>query len=267
MKRTVSLFPVAAVATAILLWFPVTSGMSITVNYHIETQDLFPSVDRLDLILETDWSVAFDSDNDTIEPGATVEYGVSSSAGQGLISVQWWYNGTLLQENGSQSVPYETPIGEHADIPLYDDGVFSITLTIQASVEASLSMIGPGVVSPSSATWTSWGEETFLVTADDNAQNEERILVSAQTTYSATLVVAFDVVGIETLTSDLVSRSGAGDVAVTNAIDVSAPADDGTTGIPMWIPLAVILLILIIASALILVLIRRRTGPPSPPSR
>jgi len=208
-----------------ILIFPAVSAANTTVNYSIRTQDLFPNIQRVDVIIQTDWSADYTSNDASGSPGATVSYPITAASGPGAIRVWWWYNGTIIKRNGERTISYSTPIGDRADIPVYDDGTFSIFLTIHSYIEGRITCTGPGSVSPSSVTWTVWGTQKFDAAIDTTAQDGQKISLTTRTIYYETLSAKFVYNGPpkEEYTSDLVSKSDEGDKQITNTITVMVP--------------------------------------------
>jgi len=202
----------------------VVSAAQTTVNYSIRTQDHFPDVSRLDVIVQTEWSVQYIANDGSGVPGASVSYPITATAGPGSITVWWWYNGTLVEKNGSQAVPHNTPIGDETNIPIPLEAGIIIWITIYASIDSVVSSTGPGSVSPSTLSWTAWGTQTAQVSVDSGAQNGETIALSTTTTYAETLTVTFEsTFPPENLSGSPISMMGAGDSPLTNTVTVVAP--------------------------------------------
>jgi len=202
----------------------VVSAAQTTVNYSIRTQDHFPDVSQLDVIVQTDWSVQYTANDGSGTPGTSVSYPITATAGPGSITVWWWYNGTLVEKNGSQAVPHNTPIGDETNIPIPLEAGIIVWITIHASIDSVVSSTGPGSVSPSTLSWTSWGTQTAQVSVNSGAQNGETIALSTATTYTETLTVTFaSTFPPENLSGSPISMMGAGDSPLTNTVTVVAP--------------------------------------------
>lgn len=202
----------------------VVSAAQTTVNYSIRTQDHFPDVSQLDVIVQTDWSVQYTANDGSGAPGASVSYPITATAGPGSITVWWWYNGTLVEKNGSQAVPHTTPIGDETNIPIPLEAGIIIWITIHASIDSVVSSTGPGSVSPSTLGWTAWGTQTSQVSVNSVAQNGETIALSTTTTYTETLTVTFAITFPPlNLSGSPISMMGAGDSPLTNTVTVIAP--------------------------------------------
>ncbi|MFQ5883985.1 MAG: hypothetical protein ACE5IO_02680, partial [Thermoplasmata archaeon] len=109
MRKLVSLCFLALFAMVCSFFLPFASAEQTTVSYSIRTEDMFPIIERVDLILQTEWNVDFNADDGSVGPGETVEYPITASPALGSISVEWWYNGTVLTGHNSQTVPHQTP--------------------------------------------------------------------------------------------------------------------------------------------------------------
>jgi len=198
------------------------SAAQTTVNYIMTTEDLFPEIPRLDVIVRTDWSVQYTANDGSGAPGTPVSYPVTATAGPGSITVWWWYNGTLIQYSNSRTIPHNAPIGDEADIPLYSDGTVTILLTIHASIDGVITNTGPGSVSPTYVSWTSWGTQTSQVSINSDAQDGQTIALSTVTTYAQTLTVTVTITfPSESFTSSPVSKMAAGDAPIMNSVTVT----------------------------------------------
>ena len=214
----------------------VVSAAQTTVNYMMITEDLFSEIPQLDVIVETEWSVQYIAYDGSGLPGTSVSYPITAAAGPGSITVWWWYNGTLVQYSNTRTTPHNTPIGDEANIPIYpSDGIVTVLLTIHASIDGLITKTGPGFVSPTYVTWTSWGTQTPQVSINSDAQNGQSVDLSTITTYletlSVTVVIAFP---SESYTSSLASKMATGDTLITNSVTVAgSPIPEFNVALPV----------------------------------